>query len=231
MPVGIETYVKGSADVQLTTDAVYFSLEQQGIVSGGWVQNGGYYLVDKVLAFSGQGHPALVIHPKTYPNSVSYSILSVQGTSIRVRFITNNPNVVIKYFIFSTKPPSPNLSRKGLELYKKNVCVYASETRVLRPLIKDAEPFVMPPEKTLGILVNKQGYDWYRSWSQEDTTEYWFLEQLSIYGTYFKSQNYCASTSFTNQQEWISSSGPSPFGEISRNNDVEHVEYIDLTNY
>ena len=242
MPSGFETYVAGTTDIQLKDSTIYFSLAQKGTLPApaqwfnakGSSQDTGYWWGEVTLPYNAAAdeYTVVVIAPTTYSCAVFYAIRSKTTTAIKLILTCDVNNKQFKYWIFSTKRPPLNTSRKGLELYKDGNIVFASETPTLRPLMNNANNGTgidTSGSKPVGVICNKQGYSYSYTWSNEGPNEIFYTEDEGVSGVYFNTQSQVQPYTFFRRAAGISNSGASGDGEIYRGNEADSYLFVDIT--
>lgn len=242
MPSGFETFVEGTADIQLKDSTIYFSLVKKGIlpqptqwfnVRGSSVDPG-YWWGEVFIPYSSLNdeHLVLVVAPSQLPCSIFYTLRAKTTTGLRFILSCSVNNIPINYWIFSTKSPPLNASRMGLELYKEGALVFASETPTLRPLMHNANNgygINTSGSKKIGVVCNKQGYTYEYAWSNDGPGEFWYAESESITAVRFNSQYQAQPDSFSRNATGFLPSGEPGYGERYRENAGQSYTFIDIT--
>ena len=242
MPIGFETYVEGTADIQLKDSTIYFSLTAKGVLPQpvnwfnpkGSSADSGYWWGEVTIPHgsSVNEYVTLVLTPTQFPCSIYYHTISKTTGGIKIILTCSSKNIPINYYIFSTKNPLPNPSRSGLELYKEGILVFASETPTLRPLISNANNgsgINVDISKTVGVVCNKQGYSHSYQWSNDGPGEFWYAESENISGVLFSSKNTASPADFIISSTGYAYSGEDGYGERYTGNVTRSYFFIDVT--
>ena len=242
MPSGFETYVDGTTDIQLKDSTIYFSLVKKGILPQptqwfnprGSSLDPGYWWGEVFIPHNSLSdeYLVLVVAPSQMPCSIFYTIRARTTTGLRLILSCSVNNIPINYWIFSTKPPLPNTSKSGLELYRDGVLTFASETPTLRPLMNNAyngSGIDTSGTKKIGVVCNKQGYTYDYAWSNEGPGEFWYSEAESITAVRFNSQYNAQRDTLTRDSTGFASGGAPGYGETYRYNAGYSYTFIDIT--